>query len=169
MADGTYSQPTDIPYKHYTWDKAVFVDLNNYIGEVDWLGLMSVNLLPNDIWAAYTNIIRKGVDRFAPSVIDSNNFRPNTKAKTKVKSYRNYKRKAMARKQSLWRLHRNNPSNSLIYESYHKAESKCCILIFKLEVKQENAIINSNNLGSFYKYPNRKLSNQRGIWYKTTR
>ena len=87
---------------------------------------------------------------FVPSVIDSNNVWPNTKAKTKVKSYHNYIRKAMARKQFLWRFHRNNPSNALIYECYRKAESKGRTLIFKLEVIKENAIINSNNFGSFY-------------------
>ena len=55
---------------------------------MDSLGLMSVNLVPDDIWAAaYINIIREGVDLFVPSVIDSNNLRPDTKAKIKVKSY----------------------------------------------------------------------------------
>ena len=52
VADGTYSEPTDTTYKRYTWDKADFVGLNNYIDQVDLLGLMSVNLAPNDIWAA---------------------------------------------------------------------------------------------------------------------
>ena len=69
----------------------------------------------------------------------------------------------MSRKQCLWRLHRNNPCNALIYESYRKAEPKCCTLIFKMKVRKENVIFNSNNLGSFYKYANRKLSNHRGI------
>ena len=101
VADGTYSEPTNTPYKRYIWDKADFVGLNHYVYQVDWLGLMSVNLVPNDIWAAYINIIRKGVDLFVPSVIDRNNVRPNTKAKTKVKFYPNYICKAMARKQSL--------------------------------------------------------------------
>ena len=64
VADGTYSEPTDTPYKRYIWDKADFVGLNNCVEQVDWLGLMSVNLVPDDIWAAYTNIIREGVDLF---------------------------------------------------------------------------------------------------------
>ena len=59
--------------------------------------------------------------------------------------------------------YRNNPSNASIYESYSKAESKFRTLIFKLEVKKENAIVNSNKLSSFYKYANSKLSNHRGI------
>ena len=70
----------------------------------------------------------------------------------KAKFYPNYIRKAMARKQRLWRIHHKNPSNALIYESYRKAESKYRTSIFKLEVKKENSIINSTNLGSFYKY-----------------
>ena len=47
-------------------NKSDFVGLNNYVEQVDWLGLMSVNLLPDDIWAAYINIIREGVDLFVP-------------------------------------------------------------------------------------------------------
>ena len=52
VADGTYSESTDAPYKRYIWDKAAFVGLSNYVEQVDWLGLMSVNLVPDDIWAA---------------------------------------------------------------------------------------------------------------------
>ena len=54
---------------YFNLHKADFIGLNNYIDQVDWLGLMSVNLVPNDIWAAYTNVIRDGVDLFVPSVI----------------------------------------------------------------------------------------------------
>ena len=74
---------------------------------------------------------------FVPSVIDSSNVRPNTKAKMKDKSYPNYIHKAMARKQRLWRIYHKNPINALIYESYRKAESKFRTLIFKLEVKMK--------------------------------
>ena len=70
----------------------------------------------------------------------------------KAKFYPNYIRKAMARKQRLFRILHKNPINALIYESHRKAESKYRTLIFKLEVKKENAIINSTNLGSLYKY-----------------
>ena len=72
-----------------------------YIDQLDWLGLISVNLVHNDIWAACTNFISEGVDLFVPSVIHSNKVRPDTKAKTKVIAYPNYIRKAMARKQCL--------------------------------------------------------------------
>ena len=76
VADSTYAEPTETLYKHYIRDKADFISLNNYVEQVDWLGLMSVNLVPDDIWAAYINIIREGVDLFVPSVIDSSNVRP---------------------------------------------------------------------------------------------
>ena len=56
VADGTYSEPINTPYKRNTWDKGDFVGLSNYIDQVDWLGLMSVDLVLNDIWVAYTNI-----------------------------------------------------------------------------------------------------------------
>ena len=81
----------------------------------------------------------------------------------KAKSYPNYIHKAMARKQRLCRIQHKNPINALVYESYHKAESKLRTLIFKREVKKENAIINITNLGSIYTYANSKLSNHLGI------
>ena len=48
-----------------------FIAFNFYIYPPDWFVLMSVNLVSNDIWAAYINIIREGVDLFVPSFIDS--------------------------------------------------------------------------------------------------
>ena len=51
-------------YKRYIWDKADFVSLSNYTDQVDWLGLMYVNVVPNDILAAYINVIRDGVDLY---------------------------------------------------------------------------------------------------------
>ena len=49
VADSTYSSPTKTPYKRYIWDKLDFVGLNDYTDRVDWLDLMSVNLVPSDI------------------------------------------------------------------------------------------------------------------------
>ena len=66
VTDGTYSEPTDTPYKLNISDKTDYVGLNNYMDQVDWFGLMSVNKEPNSIWAAYTNKIRERVDLFVP-------------------------------------------------------------------------------------------------------
>ena len=51
ISDGIYWEPTDTPFKRYIWDKTDFVGLNIYVEQVDWLGLMSVNQVPDDIWA----------------------------------------------------------------------------------------------------------------------
>ena len=59
VADGTYPEPADTPYKLNISDKADYAGFNNYMNQVDWLGLMSVNLVPNTIWAAYTNKIER--------------------------------------------------------------------------------------------------------------
>ena len=35
VADSTYSEPTDTPYKCYIWDKAGYVRLNDYTDQAD--------------------------------------------------------------------------------------------------------------------------------------
>ena len=79
VADSTCSEPTDPSYKRNIWDKGDFVGFNDYIDRVDWLNLMSISLVPTDVWAAYIDIIREEVDIFLQLFIDNNNT--NTKPK----------------------------------------------------------------------------------------
>jgi Reverse transcriptase (RNA-dependent DNA polymerase) len=69
----------------------------------------------------------------------------------------------MARMHYLWRRLNPNPDSSTIRDIYHRAESRCRLLVRNYEIRKENEIINSNNLGKFYRFVNSRLANKQGI------
>jgi len=72
-------------------------------------------------------------------------------------------RSALAREQCLWRQHKAEPNNIVLYNSYKHAEVRSSGLIAKHEIRRENKVIQTNNVGKFYRFVNRRLSNKKGI------
>jgi len=69
----------------------------------------------------------------------------------------------MARKHCLWRRLKADPNSSAARDQYSKAESRCRLLVRKYEIRKENDVIESNNLGKFYRFINGRLANKQGI------
>jgi len=47
VADNNYS--TEM---RFLWHEADYDGMNSYLSAVDWYGILSVNLSPNDLWSA---------------------------------------------------------------------------------------------------------------------
>ena len=69
----------------------------------------------------------------------------------------------MARKHCLWRRLKADPNRSTLRDQYSKAESRCRLLVRNYEIRKENDVIKSNNLGKFYRFVNGRLANKCGI------
>jgi hypothetical protein len=72
-------------------------------------------------------------------------------------------RKAIARKRCLWRKHKNEPTNIKTTEAYKQAERLCAELLNQHEIQLEQRCLRSNNIGSFYKFVNSRLSCKSGV------
>ena len=66
--------------------------------------------------------------------------------------YPNCIRKALARKRCLWRKHRQDPQNQRVYDAYRSMHKECRDLIADYEIKAEKRVINSNDVGAFYRF-----------------
>lgn len=141
------------------WDKADYQAMAQHLHGVDWLAMLSTNLTPNTLWAAFTEVLQEVVSKFVPtrSTAHSTNHRRHKK------SYPKKVKNAQARKRYLWRQYRTCPSNLTTRQLYKRAESHCRLLIHKFEVRKENDVICSENVGTFYKYSNSRLSRKQGI------
>jgi hypothetical protein len=125
---------------------------------VDWYQLLTVNKTANDLWSAFATVLQQDVDLFVPRQRHTIAIKKSCK-----KSYPRKIRGALARKQRLLGQHKAELNDLVLHNLYKQAEAHCHDLIKKHQIKRENDVIKSNNLGKFYRFVNRCLSNKKSI------
>jgi hypothetical protein len=111
----------------------------------------------DDVWDKFIAPINKIIADLVPVKI----YRPLSRI-VHVKRYPTHIKRALRKKCSMWRLYRNDRSvsNKTIYA---QQANYCKALIFDFEKSKEIEVVNSANLGKFYRYVNKKLSCSSGI------
>jgi len=69
----------------------------------------------------------------------------------------------MGRKRCLWRAHRWRLADSALLEEYRNARRNCRQLVNEYEARREAAVVNSGNLGKFYRFVNMQLHCKSGV------
>jgi hypothetical protein len=150
--------PTDIPApsKIYDWASADFASINAFLSQVDWSHLFSYYFTPDDLWAQFKNIIWPVIDLFVPIKLI------HQKNKIKRKHYPKHINKLLNRKAAIWRSLKNHKTPEMNLK-YSNIANQCRLEIFKFEKEKEIKILQSNNLGAFYNFVNKKLSSKSGV------
>jgi len=154
VADDSYSTE-----KCFLWNEADYDGMNLYLSGVDWYGMLSLNLSPNDLWSALRDKIFEAATLFVPTT----NCVPTAAKRSRRKLYPKNIRNSLARKRCLWRAHRKDPGNSRLFIRYKKCETECRNMIHKHELAKEAKVISADNIGSFYKFVNNRLTCSTGI------
>ena len=82
--------------------------------------------------------------------------------KYKPRHYPKHIRALLTRKAAIWRSLKNNKSDQL-KSKYAQIVSDCKEAITNYDIDRESKLLDTNNLGAFYKFVNGKLSNSSGI------
>jgi len=141
--------------KRYRWKDANYAALADYLSTYDWNHLFSVNLSVDLMWSAFCSVVREAIDVHVP--VYSVNPRPTKKRYTKKIC------KAAARKNCLWRKSRSDPNNNIWKLKYGEAARQFKEAVRSFEISKEKQVIENNNLGSFYKHINNRLSCRSGV------
>jgi hypothetical protein len=72
-------------------------------------------------------------------------------------------RKVMGRKRYLWHKCLTEKANDKLASAYKNAEKQCKQLLHQCKIRQELCCVHTNNIGSFYKFVNSRLSNTSGV------
>ena len=142
--------------KVYKWNEADFDAIGIYLAGVDWYQILSTNLNVDALWDCYKNVLYDAFDRFVPTCEVKN--RPK-----RTRDYPSFIRKAMNKKQHLWRALKINPGNLSLKLKYSQAEIECRRLLKQHELYVEKKILEQDNLSGFYKYVNSKLGCSSGV------
>jgi len=148
--------------KHYLWSRVDYQAMSEYLYSVDWSQMFTTNLTPDNIWSAFCERLDEAIELFVPAVEVS------SKRRAKIRHYPRHVRRLIAKKLTVWRAYKANRSDSGLKAKYRKLSDDCREAIKKHEIYVESKVIDSNNIGSFYKHVNKKLSNRSNIGALTT-
>jgi len=150
------SSPPTCKVKWYDGDyDAIALFLSN----VDWYSVLNYNPSAHAAWDAFTYILQTAIRLYVPcNTMSTVTVRP----RHPVHRSREITKYA-AKKRSLWRELKSIPFNTYIRAKYRDCTHRLSSLIQQHETTVENRIIDSNNLGAFYSFVNKRLSHKRGI------
>jgi len=142
----------------FNWSKADFGAMESYLSYVDWQSLLLYNPNALSLWSAFVYEINTAIDQFVPR------FRKvNVIGKSKRKSYPQHLRKLRANKLKLWKQLKSNPHDFSLELRYKNCVRDWKQQAHECEKQTELRVIDANNLGTFYKYVNKRISYRSGI------
>ena len=150
-------QNNDVHIKQYLWSQGDYESMAAYLNAVNWDDLLTVNFTANALWAEFSTILNNAVDLFVPSklVTPHNAF--------KRRNYPKHVRVLINRKRAIWKLMKKFPSSPSIRIKYNRLSAECRLAIRRYERSMENKVIESNNLGAFYRFVNSRSSRRSGV------
>ena len=140
----------------YDWSSADYSAINDAIHSVDWHVLFGQNFDANSIWRELKNILWPIISLFVPQKL-VNHLR-----KYRPRAYPKHIRKLLTRKAAIWRKLKLSNTPDLAAK-YRNIAIECKNEILKFDTENEEKLLKANNLGAFYRFVNKKLSNHSGI------
>ena len=138
----------------YLWKQGDYRAMSEYLNSYDWSNVLSVNFTPDDIWSVFCNVLYDAINLYVPKIVVRNSL-----CKRRVTKYPSRIRKLLVRKRCLWKQQRRAPENDGISARYKRIARECREAIRSYESSQEANIIDSQNIGAFYKFVNSRLRN----------
>ena len=153
-----YDYENFLPSISYNWRDANWADFIDYLYSIDWMFLLSEYLTVDSLWASFCTVLNYGIDLYVPRVTRRSN-----NAKKSVRRHPKNIRKLLTAKLAAWRRHRDKPENSLYLTRYKELAKECNRAKKKHVIEIEKNVLDSNNIGTFYKFVNKKLTHSNGI------
>ena len=118
--------------------------------------IFGFNFDANSIWDQFKSLLLLVIDMYVPVKYVLHNSKHN------IRRYSNHIRKLLTRKRAIWRALKSKKTPEL-RTRYNHVSNQCRLEIINFDVSREQKILNANNLGSFYRYVNKRLSSTTGI------
>src|SRR5207244_10400056 len=131
------------------WNKANWSEFEFFLQNIAWESYFENSTDSESYWQAFSNILTFGIDKFVPHKIvniDQEHKKPQRK-----KRHCKRIKKLLSRKLTLWRKYKKYKSNKC-KSKYLKIAKLCKSELDRSEYEKESEILNSSNLGTFYKF-----------------
>ena len=145
-----YPRPSCPNYNLADW-----ASLSLYFGNIDWAGEFSCCTSASDMWSKFTDVIQAGVSNYVPNYRSPHYSRTHHHYPTRI-------RRLYIKKLQSWRLYRTFRTGELL-DKYKRLSKAFSSSFNHFQCQFENELVNSDNLGMFYKYVNKKLNGSNGV------
>ena len=145
----------DNPGTKYNFRGADWDRISDAMAGVNWISVMNSKSVDN-LWDVFYETLFDIIDKYVPKVCPG-------KVASNDKFYPKRIRILLNRKLAIWKKLKFNRTNITLKQKYVAIAETCRIAMHEYYVDKENSLLESDNIGRFYKYVNRKLSVKTGI------
>jgi len=153
---GVASHPS---HKRYLWRDADYDAMNIYSNTVDWSNVICQNPGVEQMWDAFVCILWNAIDMFVPSRKACSNHNTGHRSRPIPLKLR----KCMADKRRIWRQLKLRPKDLQLRGRYRELVCSWRKLVRDRDIYEEERIIEADNLGEFYRFVNKRISNKSSI------
>jgi hypothetical protein len=146
--------------KSYCFHEADWQSINDCLCNIDWLDTFSQCFTVDDYWSCFRNIIITLLDKYVPTRLSCEGGIENLNSKRP--KYPLSIKKLLNKKALAWKLYSKFKTPQLKLK-YNILSEKCKLTINNFSSSSEDKIIQTENLGAFYKYVNSKTSTRSGV------
>ena len=150
------SEHTSFYLSVYDWSAADYSATNEQLTNINWHELFGYNFDVNSIWNKFKTILWPIIDLFVPKKHCSH------RQKYRTRTYPKFIINLLQRKAAIWRVFKKSP-NSTTKSKYTNIANKCKLAILKFDTDREIKMLESNNLGAFYRFVNNKTTSSSGV------
>ena len=140
----------------YNFKRANWECISDALAAINWNNVMNSNNVDR-LWDVFYETLFGIIDKYVPKVC------PRKARSANRKFYPKPIRILQNRKLAIWKKLQSNRNNITLKQKYVAIAKKCRIAIHDYYAEKENLLVESDNLGKFYKYVNRKLAVKTGI------
>ena len=145
---------------YYSWHTADYSSIEAYLDCYDWQSLICSNPSAISMWAAFTSVLHSAIDMFVPHYWPTINNTARPKCR---KRHTTEMRRLRSSKLKLWHKLKSHP-----YDSHIRAKYRACISEWRdntqrQELQAEERLIESNNLGAFFRHVNKRVTHRSSV------
>ena len=147
----------DVSYEHtyYDFANASWVCINDVLANVNWEAAVFKDAPPEVCFDAFYSVLNHCIANYVPVKV----VRPNAQHR---KKYPLHIRRLLRKKQYYWRSSKHFNSAAL-HDKYVEMAKKCKHAIEEYNRDVESRLIDSNNIGRFYKHCNSKFRSRTNV------
>ena len=132
----------------YDWIHGNYSAINDYIFSLDWHQVFGYNFDVETIWSSFKGLLWPIISMFVPQKLVSHKF------KYRPRQYPKSIRILLCRKAAIWRKLRTVNSTQ-VWNLYKQISQECRQAVLKFDIDRESKILETNNLGAFFKFVNK--------------
>ena len=152
LTNSDVNAPDPISLPKYNWSAADFPAIISHVSNIDWHSLLGFYFDVNSIWSQFKSILWPIIDLYVPKIAVSH-F-----TKYHPRHYPKHIRILLNRKAATWRFFKLYKTTEL-QAKYAQITLEMKKAIIAFDTKNEEKMLKTNNLGSFYRFVNGKLKN----------